>query len=91
MPGGDEFGLSLTPPHPSRLGANLPEVGIYPLNLADGAGKPLDRVNRFTLHFDNEQTPPVNAFRSVTLYDAEGFQVPNSLNRFAVNSWMQYR
>jgi hypothetical protein len=86
MPGDDEFGLSLTPPHPSRLGANLPEDAIHPLNLADGAGKPLDGVNRFTLHFDNGQTPPVNAFWSLTLYDADGFQIPKSLNRFAVSS-----
>jgi hypothetical protein len=27
------------------LGANLPEDAIYPLNLADDAGKPLDGTN----------------------------------------------
>ena len=29
------------------LGANLPEDAIYPLNLADETGKPLDGVNRY--------------------------------------------
>ena len=73
------------------LGANLPEDAIYPLNLADSTGKPLDGANKYTIHFDKGQTPPVDAFWSVTLYDAEGFQVPNSLNRFAVSSWMPFK
>ena len=72
------------------LGANLPEDAIYPLNLADNEGKPLDGANRYTIHFDKGQTPPVDAFWSVTLYDKEGFQVPNSLSRFAVSSWMPF-
>ncbi len=70
------------------LGANLPEDAIYPLNLADDTGKPLDGAAAYVLHFERDAAPPVNAFWSVTLYDSEGFQVPNSFNRFAVSSWM---
>jgi len=73
------------------LGANLPEDAIYPLNLADETGKPLDGSSQYTIHFDNGATPPVNAFWSITLYDSEGFQVANSLNRFAVSSWMPFK
>ena len=73
------------------LGANLPEDAIYPLNLADETGKPLDGANAYVLHFEKDATPPVNAFWSITLYDAEGFQVANSLNRFAVSSWMPFK
>ena len=51
------------------LGAKVPEDAIYPLNLADETGKPLDGANKYTLHFDKGMTPPASAFWSVTLYD----------------------
>ena len=73
------------------LGANLPEDAIYPLNLGDAAGKPLNGANKFTMHFAKDETPPVNAFWSITLYDAEGFQVGNALNRFALSSYMPFK
>jgi hypothetical protein len=72
------------------LGANLPEDAIYPINLGDESGKPLDGANKYTIHFDKGATPPVDAFWSITLYDQEGFQVVNSLYRFAVSSWMPF-
>jgi hypothetical protein len=73
------------------LGANLPEDAIYPLNLADDTGKVLVGTNKYTIHFDKGATPPANAFWSITLYDSEGFQVGNVLNRFAVSSWMPFQ
>lgn len=73
------------------LGANLPEDAIYPLSLGDEAGRPLDGGNKYTLRFEAGALPPAAAFWSVTLYDTDGFQVANSLNRFAVSSWMPLR
>jgi len=73
------------------LGANLVEDAIYPLNLGDESGKPLDGANKYTITFDKGAAPPVDAFWSITLYDPEGFQVGNSLNRFAVSSWMPFK
>jgi hypothetical protein len=73
------------------LGANLPGDAIYPLNLGDETGKPLDGANKYTIHFDKADLPPVEAFWSITLYDSEGYQVANSLNRFAVSSWMPFK
>jgi hypothetical protein len=73
------------------LGANLPEDAIYPLNLADDTGRPLDGANSYTIHFDKEQIPPARAFWSITLYDNDGFQVANALNRFALSSWMPFK
>jgi hypothetical protein len=73
------------------LGANLPEDAVYPLNLADATGKPLDgAAAAYTLHFAKDELPPAAAFWSVTLYDNDGFQVANPLNRFALSSWMPF-
>lgn len=73
------------------LGANLPEDAVYPTNLADESGKPLDGSNKYKLHFEKTDLPPVDAFWSITVYDSEGFQVPNPFNRFAVSSWMPFK
>src|SRR5438034_7345331 len=43
-----------------------------------------DGDSKYTIIFERGATPPVDAFWSITLYDAQGFQVANSLNRFAV-------
>lgn len=66
------------------LGANQPEDAIYPLNVADADGKPLQADHTYTLHFTKDNLPPVNAFWSVTMYDAQGYQVANPINRFAI-------
>lgn len=66
------------------LGANLAEDAVYPTAFVDGEGKPLGGTNKYVLHFDKGQTPPANAFWSITMYDKEGFQVPNPINRFAI-------
>ncbi|MGP0094070.1 MAG: DUF1254 domain-containing protein [Xanthobacteraceae bacterium] len=66
------------------LGANLPEDAFYPATSVDGDGKPLDGTNRYLIRFEKDQRPPVSAFWSITLYDAEGYAVANALDRFAI-------
>ncbi|MCQ4574239.1 MAG: DUF1254 domain-containing protein [Candidatus Brocadiales bacterium] len=61
------------------LGANQVADAVYPLMDGNaGAG------DRFILHFDKKDLPPVEAFWSLTLYDKDGFPVANPLNRFAI-------
>jgi hypothetical protein len=66
------------------LGANQPEDAVYPLNVADADGKPVMAENKYVQHFKKDELPPAGAFWSLTMYDAEGFQVANSINRFAI-------
>ena len=66
------------------LGANQIDDAIYPLNVSDADGKPVMGESKYVLHFSKDELPPVDAFWSLTLYDAEGFQVANALNRFAI-------
>jgi hypothetical protein len=66
------------------LGANQVEDAIYPLQLTDADGQPTDGSNRYVVHFDAGQLPPVDAFWSITMYDQEGFQIANPIDRFAI-------
>ncbi|MFF0479526.1 DUF1254 domain-containing protein [Streptomyces sp. NPDC004284] len=66
------------------LGANPPEDAVYPVLATDAEGSPVTGENDYVLHFDADALPPAKAFWSVTMYDAEGFQAANELNRFAL-------
>jgi hypothetical protein len=66
------------------LGANPAQDAVYPLLVADADGKPTVGDHDYVIHFDADELPPAQAFWSITMYDAEGFQAPNELNRFAI-------
>ena len=70
------------------LGANLPADAIYPNAFVDGDGKALSGGHRYVVHFDKGQTPPANAFWSLTMYDAQSFMVENPIDRYDIASWM---
>lgn len=65
---------------------NEPEDAIYPPNIADSDGQPLDGANNYLLHFASNELPPVEGFWSLTVYDAEGYIVANPLNRYAIGN-----
>jgi len=62
------------------LGANIPQEALYPITYADSQGRPLIGTNNYTIHFNPGQTPPVNAFWSVTMYNNKSFFVNNPIN-----------
>lgn len=69
------------------LGALVPAQSIYPLALLDRTGQPLTGAKKYVVHVPAGGLPPVteSGFWSVTLYDNDGFIVPNPIDRFAIN------
>jgi len=66
------------------LGCNLPEDALYPGTATDESGELLTGRRDYVLHFAADEIPAADAFWSLTMYDAEGFQVPNPIDRFAI-------
>jgi hypothetical protein len=72
------------------LGENLPEDAVYPALSNDVNGNPLNGNNKYALHFNKGKFPPVDAFWSITAYDAEGYLIPNSLKRYSLGSYDKF-
>jgi hypothetical protein len=66
------------------LGANPPEDAVYMTTFTDGDGHPLDGSAQYRLHFNSGQTPPVDAFWSITAYNKDGYFIENPLDRYAI-------
>ena len=66
------------------LGANLPADAIYPHAIVDSTGQPLSGANRYVIRFPKGQQPPVNAFWSITMYNAKQAFVQNPIGRYAI-------
>ena len=68
------------------LGANRPQDAVYPTSEVDAAGKPYSGANKYVVHFEKGQLPPVQGFWSVTMYDADYFFVANPIDRYSVSA-----
>jgi hypothetical protein len=73
----------------SSLGANVDEEAIYPRTFTDDQGNQLNGKNKYILHFNEDQLPPVEAFWSVTMYGSDFYLVPNEINRYAIADYTQ--
>ena len=66
------------------LGANTIEDAVYPTAIADADGKPFSSDNRYVLHFDKGQIPPVHGFWSLTMYNDKQAFAANPIDRYAI-------
>ena len=68
------------------FGSPTPDVSVYPLAVTDRTRAPLTAANRYVVHFPAaDARPPVQFFWSLTLYDADLYFVPNSIDRWVLN------
>jgi hypothetical protein len=66
--------------------ANTPEEAMYSSALLDSHLLPLNGWHTYVLHFAPGETPPTDAFWSVTVYDRNGNLVQNAANKYSVSS-----
>ena len=74
----------------SGIYGNDAEEAMYPMTRWLANGEPLDgSKHNYTLTFKTGQSPPVNAFWSITVYDGKTqLLIKNPINRYLINSPM---
>ncbi|MER8041671.1 DUF1254 domain-containing protein [Streptomyces sp. NPDC094032] len=66
----------------TALGANLPQDALYPSTGVSADQR--DGHRAYTLTFPAGQTPPVDAFWSLTAYDADGYLIDNAAQIYSI-------
>nr|WP_222859009.1 DUF1254 domain-containing protein [Paraburkholderia phenoliruptrix] len=70
----------------SNILVNAPTETKYLYQDLDANGQRLSGANRYVVTFPKGQTPPVDGFWSLTLYDDAHFFVPNRLKRYSLGT-----
>ena len=70
----------------SNILVNSPNETKYFYQDLDASGARLNGANRYTVTFAKDQTPPVNGFWSLTLYNEHHFFAPNEIKRYSLGT-----
>ena len=70
----------------SNILVNAPNETKYYYQDFDATGARLNGANRYAVTFPKDQTPPVNGFWSLTIYNQHHFFEPNELNRYSLGT-----
>lgn len=71
------------------LGANIAQEALYPATFTDNKGAPLNGNSSYLIHFAPGQTPPVDAFWSITMYNNKSLFVDNPINRYSIGKYTE--
>jgi hypothetical protein len=66
------------------LGGLASDEAVYAMGDFDADKQPLHGGTRYVMRFEPGDLPPVDAFWSVTMYDADRFLYPNPMGRYAI-------
>jgi uncharacterized membrane protein len=81
---GDKFLMRSADQSLVGICANDPVEAVYLVNLTDHEGAPLSGARKYEFTFPKGNTPPVDAFWSLTVYGADYNLVPNPINRYSI-------
>jgi hypothetical protein len=70
----------------SNILVNAPDETKYYYQDLDASGERLGSAGRYAVTFASDQTPPVNGFWSLTLYNEHHFFEPNGLGRYSLGT-----
>jgi hypothetical protein len=68
------------------LGTNLIEDAFYASSSTGSDGAKLSRANKSVIHFNEDETPPVNGFWSLSIYNDKILFAANQINRYNLGS-----
>jgi hypothetical protein len=71
------------------LGANIAHEAFYPYTFTDSQGAPLSGNNSYLIHFEPGQTPPVDGFWSISMYNDKNLFVDNPINRYSIGQYTE--
>ena len=64
---------------------------MYPTSEGPDIVKTYSGANKYVMHFNKGELPPVDGFWSLTMYDADYFFVPNPINRYTVSQRNKFK
>jgi len=71
------------------IGVNIAQEAYLPATFTDSQGTPLSGNSSYLIHFEPGQTPPVDAFWSITMYDDKVLLVDNPINRYSIGTYTE--
>ena len=81
---GDDFLLRAADQSMAGIMCNDPDEGVYLVNFNDADGEKYKAENRYRIHFDADNMPPVDSFWSLGMYGTDLNLVANPIDRYSI-------